>query len=187
MTSAPPTAGERDDPTRRRRCGRRAAAVLASPLLHTLAMPASILILADRTDIATFIARCLAGTGHRPLVAGDVRQAALILQRETPDVVVLDLAVPGHCDAAMQWLKRDPARAAIAIVRVSTLVRNGGAPRGEIRADVCVPKPFTPRQIVDGVRTALARRGARQRFTAPVAPAAVLRPAVSPPPAPPLA
>jgi DNA-binding response OmpR family regulator len=67
------------------------------------------------------------------------------------------------------------------------LVRNGGAPRGEIRADVCVPKPFTPRQLVDGVRAALARRGARQCSTAPVAPAALLRPTVSLPPTRPFA
>jgi DNA-binding response OmpR family regulator len=132
-------------------------------------MPASVLIIADRTDIATLIARCLASIGVRSLIASDVRHAGMILQRETPDAVVLDLATPGHCDAAMQWLRRDPARAAMTIVRVSALVRNGGAPRGEIRADVCVPKPFTPRQIVDGVRTALARRVARQRITAPAA------------------
>lgn len=131
-------------------------------------MPVSVLIIADRNDIATLIARCLMSTGIRPLIANDFRHAGMILQRETPAAVVLDLATPGHCDAAMQWLRRDPARAAMAVVRVSAAVRNGGAPRGEIRADVCVPKPFTPRQIVDSVRTVLARRMARQRITAPV-------------------
>jgi hypothetical protein len=54
------------------------------------------------------------------------------------------------------------------VVRVSALARRGGAPRGSVRADVCVPKPFTPRQIADGVRTALARRAARPRVLAPV-------------------
>src|SRR6185436_3995503 len=127
-------------------------------------MPASVLIIADRQDIATLIARCLVSTGMRPLIATDVRHAGVILQRETADVVVLDLAMPGHCDAAMQWLRRDPARAMLGVVRVSALVRNGGAPRGELRADLCVPKPFTPRQLVDAVRTVLVRRGARQRM-----------------------
>jgi hypothetical protein len=44
---------------------------------------------------------------------------------------------------------------------VSALARHGGAPRGEIRADLVVPKPFSPRQIADAVRTALVRRAAR--------------------------
>ena len=145
----------------------------APPLLSSLVMPPSVLIIADRADIATLVARCLVSIGVRPLVASDVRQAGLILQRETPDAVVLDLAVPGHYDATMQWLRRDSTRAAMAVVRVSALVRHGGAPRGEVRADVCVPKPFTSRQIVDGVRTALVRRGARQRVATPVA---VVRP-----------
>jgi DNA-binding response OmpR family regulator len=149
-------------------------------------MPATVLVIADRIDIATLIGRCLTGIGLRPLVASDVRHAGVILQRETPDAVVLDLATPGHCDAVMQWLRRDAARAAMAVVQVSALVRNGAAPRGELRADVLVPKPFTPRQIVDATRTALARRAARQRVVAPAAAAiAAPRPAGAPAPTPP--
>ena len=131
------------------------------------------------------IARPLLGTGVRAIIANDVRHAGLILQRETCDAVVLDLAVPGHCDAVMQWMKRDPSRAAMAIVRVSALVRSGGVLRGEIRADMCVPKPFTPRQIADAVRTVLVRRTVRQRVVAP-APAPVAA-AVRPVPGAPLA
>lgn len=146
----------------------------APSLLYRLVMPASVLIIADRSDIAALIARYLTGIGLRPLIANEVRHAGLILQRETPGAVVLDLVTPGHCDAVMQWLRRDPSRAAMAVVQVSALARNGGAPRGEFRADVVVPKPFTPRQLVDAVRTALVRRVARQR----VAPAVAARPAV---------
>ncbi len=128
-------------------------------------MPASVLVIADRPDFATLIGRCLGGIGLRALVALDVRHAAHVLQREKPDAVVLDLALPTDYDAVVQWLRRDPARAGMMIVRVSALVRNGGVPRGEVRADVLVPKPFTPRQMADAVRTALARKAARQRFT----------------------
>jgi DNA-binding response OmpR family regulator len=124
-------------------------------------MPATVLVIADSLDISALISRCLAGTGVRTLIANDVRHAGLMLERERCDAVVLDLAVPGHCDAVLQWLKRDPARAAMAIIRVSALARHGGAPRGEIRADLVVPKPFSPRQIADAVRTALVRRAAR--------------------------
>lgn len=127
-------------------------------------MPATVLVVADQLDIAALISRCLAGTGVRTLIANDVRHAGLLLQRETCDAVVLDLAAPGHCDSVMQWLKREPARAGMAIIRVSALARHGGAPRGEVRADLVVPKPFTPRQIGDAVRTALVRRAAQQRL-----------------------
>jgi DNA-binding response OmpR family regulator len=128
------------------------------------AVPASVLVIADRKDIATLIARCLLGIGHRPLVASDVRHATLLLQRETPDAVVLDLATPGHCESVVHWLRRDPTRGDVAVVRVSARARYA-APRGEMATEIHVPKPFTPRQIVDGVRTALARRAARQRMT----------------------
>jgi DNA-binding response OmpR family regulator len=147
-------------------------------------MAESMLVIADRIDIATLIGRCLTGIGIRPLIAQDVRHAGLLLQRETPAAVVLDLATPGHCDAVMQWVRRDPSRASMLVVQVSALARHGGAPRGEMRADVLVPKPFTPRQIVEGVRSVLARRAARQRIVAPpparpAAPRAPLRNFVS--------
>ena len=129
-------------------------------------MPTSVLVIADRNEIATLIARCLAGTGLRPIVANDVRHAALLLQRETPEAVVLDLATPGHSESVVQWLRRDPARAGMAIVRVTARTRQAAAPRREIATEIQVPKPFTPRQIADGVRTALVRRAARQRFAA---------------------
>ena len=130
-------------------------------------MPASVLVIADRTDIATLIGRCLTGLGLHPIIATDVRQAGLLMARETPAAAVLDLAAPGHCDAVVQWLRRDPAREAIAIVRVSALARSA-ASRGDLSSDIRVPKPFTPKQIADAVRTALARRMARERvMTAP--------------------
>ena len=149
----------------------------ASSLLSVLPVAESVLVIADRLEIATLIARCLTGIGLRPLVANDLRRAGLLLGRETPAAVVLDLTTPGHCDAVMHWLRRDASRAAMTVVQVSALARNGGAPRGELRADVLVPKPFTPRQIVDAVRSALARRAARQRIaTAPARRAASIRP-----------
>ncbi len=131
-------------------------------------MPATVLVIADRSEIATLIARCLASTGHRALVANDVRHAALLLQRERAEAVVLDLATPGHSECVVQWLRRDPARAGMAVVRVTARTRHAAAPRSEIATEIQVPKPFTPRQIVDGVRTALVRRMARQRFNAAV-------------------
>lgn len=162
----PERASDRRPKARRRPPPRRRGAVLA--LDGRVAE--SVLVIADRIDIATLIARCLTGIGLRPLVATDVRHAGLLLQRETPAAVVLDLAMPGHCDAVMHWLRRDASRASMLVVQVSALARHGGAPRGEMRADVLVPKPFSPRQIVDGVRTALARRAARQRLVAPPPP-----------------
>jgi DNA-binding response OmpR family regulator len=134
-------------------------------------MPASVLIMADRPDIATLIGRALAAIGVRTVIANDLRHGGLILARETPAVAVIDLAIPGHYDAAVHWLRRDPTRAGMSLVRVSALVRSGGVPRSEVRPDMLVPKPFTPRQIVDAVRTVLARRAMRQRV-----PAAALAP-----------
>lgn len=138
-------------------------------------MPGSVLIIADQPEIGSHVAHCLTGIGCRALVATDVRHAGVILQRETPDAVILDLAMPGHCESVMQWLRRDPQRASMAIVRVSARTRQSPSARNELGVEIHVPKPFAPRQIVDAVRTALTRRAARQRlgFTTPVAAARV--------------
>jgi DNA-binding response OmpR family regulator len=138
-------------------------------------VPASILIIADRVEIATLIARCLASSGHRPLVANDVRHAGLILEREKPEAVVLDLVTPGHADGVVHWLRADPKRAAMALVRVNGRLRHGAGARFDRGTEIQVPKPFTPRQIVDAVRTALMRRAARERLNMPSRPAAVTR------------
>jgi DNA-binding response OmpR family regulator len=138
----------------------------APTLLSSPRVPASVLVIADRKEIASLIARCVAGIGHRPIIAHDVRHAALLLEREPADAVVLDLATPGHSESVVQWLRRDPARAGMAIVRVSARTRQAAAPRAEIATEVHVPKPFTTRQIADAVRTVLLRRTARQRMTA---------------------
>lgn len=130
------------------------------------AVSAAVLVIADHADIATLIARYLTGAGLRPLVATDVRHAGFLLQRETPAAVVLDLAAPGHADAVVQWLRRDPARAGMAIVRVNPKLRHADATRAATGTEIQLPKPFTPRQVVDGVRTALARRALRARALA---------------------
>jgi hypothetical protein len=48
-----------------------------------------------------------------------------------------------------------------------------------LRRDLHVPKPFTPRQVADGVRVALVRRVARQRIAHPVFIGAVANPAIA--------
>jgi DNA-binding response OmpR family regulator len=138
-------------------------------------VPASILVIADSVDIASLIARYLASAGHRPQVANDVRHAGLLLQRETPDAIVLDLATPGHPEGVVQWIRRDPARAGVAIVRVNARLRHTGTGRVESPGEIQVPKPFTPKQIADGVRTALTRRAARLQLiaTAPTSSASI--------------
>ena len=128
-------------------------------------MPGSVLVIADRPEIGNHVAHCLTGIGCRALVATDVRQAGMILQRVTVDAVVLDLATPGHCESVIQWLRRDPLRAGLAIVRVSARTRQTPSARNDLGVEIHVPKPVTPRPIVDGVRTALARRAARQRLS----------------------
>src|SRR5262245_43202015 len=115
-------------------------------------MPATVLVIADRADIATMIARYLASAGVRPLVANDVRHAGLLLRRETADAVVVDLATPGHAEGVVQWLRRDPVRAGMAIVRVNPKLRHADAVRAPSGTEILLPKPFTPRQVVDGVR-----------------------------------
>src|SRR5438309_4531010 len=119
---------------------------------------AKVLIVEDDAVIAQGMARHLDEAGFDPVIAGKGDQGLARLRFERPDVVVLDLMLPGRDG----WSVIESARAegiATPIVVVSARgTEHDRVHALEIGADDYLVKPFSMKELVARVRAA-ARRG----------------------------
>jgi CheY-like chemotaxis protein len=121
---------------------------------------ASILIVEDCDPIARVIARHLESASYRTRVATDAVAAREMIAGAKPDVILLDLMMPGMSGTELlHALRSEPETADIPVILVSARVGHHGAHfRSQIDADYSVGKPFTRAQLVSAVRTVLARK-----------------------------
>src|SRR5437660_12739537 len=121
---------------------------------------AKVLIVEDDAVIADSMARHLAAAGFDPVVAGKGDQGLARLCFERPDVVVLDLMLPG-LDG---WSLIESARAegiGTPIIVVSARgTEHDRVHALQIGADDYLVKPFSMKELVARVQAA-ARRGVR--------------------------
>jgi two-component system alkaline phosphatase synthesis response regulator PhoP len=135
-----------------------------------------VLVVEDDKDIADLIAHYLQRAGHivESLASGT---AALARVRESaPDLLVLDLMLPGMDGLLVcQALRGDAATAAIPIIMLTARGEEAERIAGlELGADDYVTKPFSPRELTARV-AALLRRTTRTAAPAAAAPAPMLR------------
>lgn len=119
---------------------------------------ARILTIEDDSTIRTLLVAQLTARGHDMLeaAAGDVGFA--LAREERPDVVLLDLGLPGmHGTAVLDALKADPYTSAIPVIVVSAWGEGHVAAmaRGRGAAGV-LRKPYEAQQLFDLVDAALA-------------------------------
>lgn len=135
-------------------------------------MNTTILIVDDCADIAHIIARYLQSAGHRTIVATSGAAARKVLTETIPDCIVLDLMMPGMSGTELlHEVRNDETTADIPVILVSARVGHHGTHfRSQMDADYSVGKPFTRQQIVDAVRTVLARKAGTEPLSLPAAP-----------------
>lgn len=132
-----------DDP-RPRRGGRRAP---------------SVLVVEDQADLAAMIARVLDEEGFSTRVAGDGLQALQEAARRSPDLVVLDVVLPGMDGLAVcRELRARGLRVPVILLTARDAVpdRVAGLEAG---ADDYVPKPFAFEELIARIRAHLRRQG----------------------------
>ena len=98
--------------------------------------------------------------GYRVLTARDGQTALTIGRHEHPDLIVLDLMLPGGMDGldVCRSVRQDPALADIPIVMLTARIKEADRLIGlELGADDYVTKPFSPREVVARVRAVLRR------------------------------
>src|SRR5215210_2776854 len=118
-----------------------------------------ILLIEDEPDIAEVLQYNLEKEGFRVEVAhrGDAGLEAV--RRESPDLVLLDLMLPGLDGLEMtRLLKRDPVTSRLPIVMLTARSEEVERIVGlELGADDYISKPFSPREVVLRVKAVLRR------------------------------
>ncbi len=141
---------------------------MRSPSGETLVDVASdILVVDDEPTIAEIVARYLERAGYRARTAGDGPEALALASAQRPDLVVLDLMLPGL--GGLEVMRRLHERAGSAVPVLLLTARGEEADRiAGLRsgADDYVVKPFSPGELVARV-DAILRRTAPPPGTGP--------------------
>ncbi len=130
-----------------------------------------ILVVEDSADIADLIRHYLERAGHSVEVTSSGSDVLPRARKSAPDLVVLDLMLPGMDGLLVcQALRHDRSTAGIPVIMLTARGEEADRIRGlELGADDYVTKPFSPKELV-------ARVAALLRRTQPLkTPATVLR------------
>ncbi len=116
-------------------------------------------VVEDEPDIAEVLRYNLAKEGLRVDVERRGDRALEAIRRDPPDLVVLDLMLPGLDGLEItRTLKRDAATAALPIVMLTARGEEMDRIVGlELGADDYIAKPFSPREVVLRVKAVLRR------------------------------
>ena len=142
----------------------------ASPAVDDVSPSLRILIVEDHEDLADALRTNLRSEGYRATVASDGRQALAMVRADPPDIIVLDLGIPGLDGLAL--LSRLRAEGYWCPVLILT-ARDSDSDKVEgfrLGADDYVTKPFRTLELMARV-DAMRRRVLRERTAASVQPA----------------
>jgi DNA-binding response OmpR family regulator len=135
--------------------------------------PASgrILVVDDDPTVSDVVARYLRHAGYDVTLAGDGRVALDVAAQLMPDLVVLDIMLPGLDGLAVCRTLRE--RGQVPVILLTALGAETDRIMGlEVGADDYVTKPFSPRELVLRVASVLRRAGTPLPLAAPAPPAA---------------
>jgi len=118
-----------------------------------------ILLVEDEPDIAEVLQYNLEKEGFQVELAGRGDAGLEAVRRESPDLILLDLMLPGLDGLEMtRLLKRDPATSHLPIVMLTARSEEVDRIVGlELGADDYISKPFSPREVVLRVKAVLRR------------------------------
>jgi DNA-binding response OmpR family regulator len=124
-------------------------------------MPQHVLIVEDDPDIASLVAHYLEKSGFKSEVVPDGGRAVAHLRETLPDLVILDLMLPGMSGLEVcRTLRADTRTANLPIIMVTARGEEAERILGlDVGADDYVAKPFSPSELMARVR-ALLRRAA---------------------------
>lgn len=126
-------------------------------------MAATVLIVDDENDLVELVRYHLEKNGLTCLEARDGESALRVAKERAPDLIVLDLMLPGVDGLEVcRKLRNDSKTASIAIIMLTAKAEEVDRIIGlEMGADDYMVKPFSPRELVARVKAVL-RRGQSQ-------------------------
>lgn len=119
-----------------------------------------ILVVDDEEDILELVRFNLSKEGYRVICAATGEKAVEMARAELPDLMVLDLMLPGMDGLeAAKFLKNNPETQNIPIVMLTAKGEESDVVTGlELGADDYVVKPFSPRILLARVKAVLRRK-----------------------------
>jgi len=128
-----------------------------------------VLVVEDNEDIAELVRHSLERAGHEVTTRASGREALTHARDHAPDLVILDLMLPGLDGFQVcQALRGDRATAGLPIIMLTARGEEADRIRGlELGADDYVTKPFSPKELVARA-AAVLRRVNRPKPTSPV-------------------
>ena len=116
-----------------------------------------ILVVDDDPQMLRYVRYTLADAGYAPIVTGDQEQVGELLKKEKPDLVLLDLVLPGA--DGVELMESLSALEDLPVIFLSAYGRDENIVRAlEAGAADYVVKPFSPSELVARIETALRRR-----------------------------
>jgi len=120
----------------------------------------SVLVVDDDPDVCDLVTYKLEQSGFDVRRASDGDAALREVAKKVPDLVLLDVMMPGvsGLEVLERW-RSDEATAGMAVIMLTAKAQENDVERGfELGADDYVIKPFSPRELVRRVTAVLSRR-----------------------------
>ena len=117
---------------------------------------ATVLVVDDEPIVREVVVRYLAREGHRTLEAADGEAARTAIERSEPDLVVLDVMLPGTDGLELcRWIR---STSGLPVIMLTARGEEADRIVGlELGADDYITKPFSPRELAARVRSVLRR------------------------------
>jgi two-component system phosphate regulon response regulator PhoB len=121
-------------------------------------MSARILVVEDEPDISALVAYHLARESYRVRTVADGPEAIRAVEAEAPDLIVLDLMLPGMSGQQVLGELRRRSEASIPVIVLTARREERDRVEGlELGADDYMTKPFSPQELVLRVAAVLRR------------------------------
>ncbi|WP_068922241.1 response regulator transcription factor [Planobispora rosea] len=120
---------------------------------------ATVLVAEDDSDIRDLIVFKLEQAGHTVIAVGDGASALRLARERPPEIVLLDVMMPGMSGVEVcRELRRHPETAGLPIILLTARAQESDVAKGlTAGADDYIVKPFSPRVLADRVHSVLAR------------------------------
>ncbi len=128
-------------------------------------MAQRVLVVDDDQQIVRLVRSYLEQAGMSVLMAYDGETALHVIKKERPDLIILDLMLPGHTGwEIIRWLRGNAHLSDIPVLMLTAKVEDEDKITGlELGADDYLTKPFNPLEVVARAKAIIRRaRGGLQ-------------------------